>query len=260
MKFYDREPFDDQKVEAIRVLLTNLASAGKPNDYQVILDDMEVVPRTSDVSQFVSFYDLIGPKTQNLVINVFSGATRHKRTHAFYFSDTRQGGTLNGVDTQKTVDEQVARFTLEFQNKVLTEQVKELKDELVTIEAENEQVKAENTELREDLKKATGENGIASSIMGGVERLFTHYMPKPNQQPLSGPGQPPPGSIILPLEEYDRFKSFGAIADRFEPHEFDKVFSILKFLAANKPAIDETLDFITEDENPNHDATKENHD
>ena len=253
MKFYDREPFDDQKVEAIRIHLTNLAASGKPTDYQVILDEMEVVPRTSDVEQFTSFYDLIGHKTQNLVINVFSGSTRHKRTHAFYFNDGKTSGTLNGVDPQKAIDDQVARFTLDFQNKALTEQVRDLKTELVTLEEENEQIKADNVNLREDLRKATSEGGIASTIMGGMERMFDRYIP--GQKGLSGPGQAnqqsvPPGTIIVPLHEYDQFKSFALVAQQFEQHEIDKVLNIIDFFSKNKPAIDETWSFLTED-NPN---------
>lgn len=227
---------------------------------------MEIVPRTPDVEQFTTFYDLLNHKSQNLVINIFSGATRHKRTHAFYFNEGRQNNTLNGIDTQKVVDEQVARFTLDFQNKALSDQVKDLKDELVSLEEENDQLKADNTTLREDLKKATGENGIASSIMGGMERLFDRYMTpgKAQQQNLSGPPQqgqtPPPGTVILPLHEYDQFKSFAVLADKFEQHELNKVLHILNYFAENKPAIDETMNFLTEDEeNPQQDDTQEDH-
>jgi hypothetical protein len=262
MKFYEREPFDDQKVEAIRIHLTNLAASGKPSDYQVILDEMEIVPRTSDVEQFTSFYDLINHKTQNLVINIFSGATRHKRTHAFYFNDGRSSGSLNGVDPQKAVDEQVARYTLDFQNKVLNDQVRDLKTEVVALEEENEQLKEDNVSLREDLRKATSEGGIASTIMGGMERMFDRYLP--GQKGLSGPPQnqpqnPPPGTINVPHKEYDQFKSFAMLADQFNPEEFDKVLTVVKFFAENKPAIEETISFLTEDENPSHDDSQEDH-
>lgn len=263
MKFYEREPFDDQKVEAIRIHLTNLAASGKPSDYQVILDEMEIVPRTSDVEQFTSFYDLLSHKTQNLVINVFSGATRHKRTHAFYFNDGKTSGALNGVDPQKAVDDQVARFTLEFQNKSLNEQVKDLKTEIVTLEDENDQLKEDNVNLREDLRKATSEGGIASTIMGGMERMFDRYIP--GQKALSGPpestqqGNAPQGTINVPLKEYDQFKSFAMLAEKFEPHEFEKVLTVIKFFSENKPAIDETISFLSDDENPDNDDSQENH-
>lgn len=255
MKFYEREPFDDQKVETIRIQLTNLAASGKPTDYQVLLDDMEVVPRTSDVELFTSFYDLIGHRTQNLVINVFSGTTRHKRTHAFYFNDGKASGALNGVDQQKAIDDQVARFTLDYENKMLTENVRDLRAALVTLEDENEQLKEDNVNLREDLRKSTGESGIASTIMGGMERMFDRYMP--GQKALSGPGQAAPnnqpaGMITVPVHEYDQFKNFGAMIQQFEPHEFQRVMWVVEFFSRNKPAIEETISFLTE-ENPNDD-------
>lgn len=258
MKFYEREPFDDQRVEAIRVQLENHAASGKPSDYQVILDEMEIVPRTNDVERFTSFYDLIGPKSENLIINVFSGSTRHKRTYAFYFNGGKhQQNELNGFDVQKTIDGEVARQTLMFENKLFQEQLKDLKDEVIELEQENDQLKTDNQTLREDLKKATGDNGIANTVMGGVERLFDRYMSPAQQKGLSGPGQEqqgiaPAGKIILPIHEYDTYNQFSVLAQKFDLNtEFGKVLSIIKYLSDNKPAIDETLSFLTEEEPDN---------
>lgn len=258
MKFYDREPFDDQRVEAIRIQLENLAAAGNPSDYQVILDDMEIVPRTSDTQRFTSFYDLIGPKSEDLIINVYSGSTRHKRGYHFYFNGSKQQqGSLNGVDVQKTIDNEVARHTLQFENKLFSDQIKDLKDEILALEDENERIKTDNQSLREDLKKATGENGIANSVMGGVERLFNRYMVPPQQPGLSGAPQQqqnaaPAGTINVPIQEYDNFRQFAVLAEKFDPNtEFGKVLSIIKYLSDNKPALDETISFLTEEEPEN---------
>jgi hypothetical protein len=258
MKFYDREPFDDQKVEAIRIQLQNLSVSGRPADYQVFLDDLEIVPRTNNVDQFITFYDLIGHNSKNLVINVFSGTTRHKRTYAFYFSEGSHSQGLNGVgiDAQKHFDEKLARVTADMENKQLNTLVKDLKDSLLELEDENEELKADNKELHEDLRKALGENGIAGTIMGGVERMFTKYMPE-NGKPLAGipqnPNTPaqasPSGTINVPIKKYDDFQSFSMIADQFSEVEFSKVLTILDFMAKGKPAIDEILDFITEEKN-----------
>jgi regulator of replication initiation timing len=260
MKFYEREPFDDQKVEAIRVQLTNLAAAGNPSDFQIILDDMEIVPRTSNVEQFTSFYDLLGPKTESLVINVFSGSTRHKRTYSYYFNEGKQSNGLNGVDTQKIIDEKVQLHALQFENKMLNEHVKDLKAELVALEQENEQLKADNQEMREDLNKATGENGMASTVIGGMKDLFQTYMgpPKQNAPALSGP---PAGMVNVSIQEYDQFKRFQSMIQQFDQQEFNKVLHILGYLAENKPAIDETMRFLTEEENenPNDNDSQEDH-
>lgn len=260
MKFFEREPFDDQKVEALRVQLTNLTAAGKPSDYQIILDDLEVVPRTSDIEQFTSFYDLLGPKTESLVINIFSGGTRHKRTYSFYFSEGKSNNGLNGIDPQKMIDEKVQLHALQFENKHLNEMVRELKQEVVSLEQENEQLKEDNQTMKLDLSKATGENGIASTVVGGMKDLFQTYLgPSKQQQPaLSGP---PAGSVNVSIEEYDQFKRFQAIVQHFEQREFNKVLHILNYLAENKPAIDETMSFLTEDdnENPNNDDSQKDH-
>jgi hypothetical protein len=258
MKFYEREPFDDQKIEAIKIQLQNLSVSGKPADYQVILDDMEIVPRTNNVDQFITFYDLIGHNCKNLTINVFSGATRHKRTYSFYFPDGHEAQGLNGagsVDPQKHFDEKLARVTAELENKQLNAIVKDLKDSVLELEDELEEVKDDNKSLTEDLRKAMGEGGLAGTIMGGVERMFSKYIPNTaaplagipqnNPAPIPAPTNPP-GTVNVPMKEYDNFQTFSAIANQFTEEEFEKVLTVIAFMGKNKPSIDELLDFITE--------------
>ncbi len=255
MKFYEREPFDDQKVEAIKIQLQNLSVSGKPADYQVILDDMEIVPRTNNVDQFITFYDLIGHNSKNLTINVYSGATRHKRTYSFYFNEGNSAQGLNGigaVDPQKHFDERLARVTAELENKQLSTLVKDLKDSVLELEEEIEELRDDNKTLTEDLKKQVGEGGIAGTIMGGVERMFLKHMPV-NAPALAGapqndvPPVSPPGTFNVPVKLYDNFQTFSAIANQFTEEEFSKVLTVLDFMGKNKPAVDEILDFITED-------------
>ncbi|CAN5729212.1 hypothetical protein BH11BAC7_BH11BAC7_21320 [soil metagenome] len=257
MKFYEREPFDDQKVEAIKIQLQNLSVSGKPADYQVILDDMEIVPRTNNVDQFITFYDLIGHNSKNLTINVYSGATRHKRTYSFYFNEGNSAQGLNGigaVDPQKHFDERLARVTAELENKQLSTLVKDLKDSVLELEDEIEELRTDNKTLTEDLRKQVGEGGIAGTIMGGVERMFSKYMPG-HEANLAGAPQsnvPPvpivaPGTFNVPVKQYDNFQTFSAIANQFTEDEFAKVLTVLDFMAKNKPAVDEIVDFITED-------------
>lgn len=255
MNFFNRVPFDDQKVEAVRIHLTNLAANGEPTDYQVILDGSEIIPRTSNVDLFTSFYELISDKSKSLNIHIFSGTTRHKRTHSFYFPEMpNQQGALNGIDTQQIIDQQVALKTLEMQNQQYTQQIKSFRDEIVSLETENKKLYEENESLKEDLQITVGENGLASNIMGGVERMIKHFVPGNNaaQETLAGAGQnqytPPVGTVNISQAQFDDFRSFAVMAESFEKSEFGKVLHIVKFLSENKPAIDETLDFLTEDE------------
>jgi hypothetical protein len=256
MKFFNRELFDDQKVEALRIQLTNLAANGNPTDYQVILDDMEVVPRTSNAELFSSFYDLISEKSKSLNIYVFSGTTRHKRTYSFYFSDpVKHEGGLNGIDTQQIIDQQVALKTLEMQNHQYDQQIKSFREEIISLESENKRLYDENESLKEDLQKTVGENGLAANIMGGVERMIKHFVPGSAGNPqntLAGAEHQhqsaAPGTVTISLAQFDEFRGFAAMAETFEKAEFEKVLHIVKFLSQNKPAIDETLAFLTEDE------------
>jgi regulator of replication initiation timing len=266
MKFFNREPFDDQKVEALRIHLTNLAANGDPSDYQVVLDNMEVVPRTSNVDLFTSFYDLISDKSKSLNIYVYSGTTRHKRSYSYYFADvTTQEGSLNGVDTQQMIEQQVALKTLEMQNQQYDQQVKSFREEIVSLETENNKLREENESLKEDLQKTVGDNGLAANIMGGVERMIKHFVPGNNNQQgtLAGTEQqrysPPAGTVNISQAQFDEFRSFAAMAETFEKAEFGKVLHIVKFLSENKPAIDETLNFLTEEENNTDDDSQDNH-
>jgi hypothetical protein len=253
MKFFSSEPFDDQKIEAIRIQLTNLSASGKPTDYQIMLDDFEVVPRTSDVELFTSFYDLLSQRTQSLVITLFQGESRHKTNYSFYFQQQGQAqqGTLAGVDTQREIEQKVAFHALQFENKALQEKIKELNAITGELESEVEMYRKENHNLHEDLKKSTSENGIATSIIGGMERMFERFVPVANSQGQLA-GTPQVGNsgktqVAITMEEYDQFQSFAAMANKFEDPEFEKVILIIKTLSEQKELIDSTLDYLSND-------------
>jgi regulator of replication initiation timing len=253
MKFFNREPFDDQKVESIRVQITNLSVTGTPIDYQVFLDDVEVIPRTSNPELFTSFYDLINEKSRNLNINVFSGTTRHKRTYSFYFSDApSQSGELNGFDARQMIDQQVSIETMKIKISIGEQQLKQCQDTISELEDENERLSKENIELRDDLKKALSENGIASTVIQGVERVITQLAPQRSTGALAGtPAQNTPrhGTVSITAEQHADYQAFSALANRFEPSEFDNVLRVLGILAEDKSTIAETLEFLTQSNN-----------
>jgi regulator of replication initiation timing len=253
MKFFNREPFDDQKVESIRVQITNMEATGSPVDYQVVLDDMEVIPRTSNADLFTSFYDLINENSRNLNIHVYSGTSRHKRTYSFYFSNApTKGGELNGFDAQQMVDYQVSIETMKMKLNFSEQQIKQYQDTIDELEAENEKLESENTGLRDDLKKALSENGIASTVIQGVERVITQLAPQRSNGALAGtPAQNTPkhGTVSITAEQNADYQAFSALANRFEPSEFDNVLSVLGILAEDKSTIAETLEFLKQSNN-----------
>lgn len=259
MKFFNREPFDDQKVEAIRIQLTNLAANGDATDYQVFLDDMEVVPRTSNPELFASFYELISDKSRSLNIHVFSGASRHKRTYSFYFADEeRPQGALGGADTQQIIAQQVAFNSMEIKLQHTEQQLKVCREEIVILENENERLTDENQSLKDDLQKTHSEGGMAANIFKGVEKVVMQLTASnANNQTLAGAGQNQPvqdGTVNISFAQFDQYRIFADMAQRFEKNQFDKVLHIIEFLSRNKPAIDETLDFLTEENPSNHDS------
>ncbi|MCA6392207.1 MAG: hypothetical protein IM607_12535 [Cytophagales bacterium] len=253
MKFFNREPFDDQKVESIRVQITNMEATGSPVDYQVVLDDMEVIPRTSNADLFTSFYDLINENSRNLNIHVYSGTSRHKRTYSFYFSNApTKGGELNGFDAQQMVDYQVSIETMKMKLNFSEQQIKQYQDTIEELEAENEKLESENTGLRDDLKKAHSETGIASTVIQGVERVISQLSSAKNTPALAGaPSQQTQsnGNYEITAQQYKDFQSFSLVANRFAPDEIDDVLRVMDILSLNKPAIAATLQFLTQSNN-----------
>lgn len=254
MKFYNREPFDDQKVESIRVQIANLAATGTPTDYQVFLDDLEVIPRTNNPDLFTSFYELIHDKTRSLNIHVYSGSTRHKRTYSFYFADMpKQSGELNGFDAQQMIDNKVEIETLKLKVDFSEKQIKRYEETIDELEADNERLLHENNTLRDDLKKAHSESGVASTLMQGVERVVSQFAPTKQQNALAGaPNQQDSrhGSVVITSNQFAEYMAFSSLANRFTEVEFDSVMAVIGKLAENKSAIMTTLEFLTK---PNND-------
>jgi hypothetical protein len=249
---FAQEPYDEQKVEAIRVRLENYAAVGKPLDYQVFVNGEEIVPRTNDATRFDSIFNLLNENTKSLTIHEFQGESRHKKTSHFLISQPAQSTAtpVNGFDVSSEVEKRFNEFRLDFINKELEKDVKVLKDEVIKLEAENKKLGDELSDTKEDLKKLIGEQSLGHQIIGTLKELMPERHHK-HSSPLSGTEQQNEKkkehveeTVVLTKGEYENYKLFDQFMSPFNNAQQGQVMHLIEFLGKKTELIEETLQFI----------------
>lgn len=69
------EPYNPQKIEIIRRMLEKQAAKGSPLAYEIFVDNFKVVMKTTDLTEFEGYEDIMNNETKYLRINVFNSPT-----------------------------------------------------------------------------------------------------------------------------------------------------------------------------------------
>src|SRR4051812_47839537 len=79
------ENYDADKLERIYKVIDIASKTESKKDYEILLDDLQIVPRTSDPEKFDSFNEHITQKSECLTLYLYFGASQHADTYFFYF-------------------------------------------------------------------------------------------------------------------------------------------------------------------------------
>lgn len=176
--------YESGKTAMLKQLLENAARSGKPIEYEIKVDEIRVIPRTSDPAQFDSHEEFITGDTRTLTIILYEGQGKSSDKHIFtiqaHAEQAQPASTLSGTDIDKKVEEKVeaVKKQLEYdkvveENKALKEQVKEAEEFIETLE------KALELEKQGRLKiKGIHLGEIASVAAEGLIRRNTHWLKK----------------------------------------------------------------------------------
>jgi hypothetical protein len=122
------------KLDKILQVMAHAARIGEKRDYEVLLDGMKVVPRTSDIERFNEFSEYVSPDSECLTLYVYYGASKHCDSYFFYFKGipNNSGSGLSGIGD--------------------LEEFKKVEREKILKEIRHEKLEAENEELKSHLE------------------------------------------------------------------------------------------------------------
>lgn len=137
------EDYDPNKLDRIHKIIEIASKTGEQKFYEIFLDNLKVVPKTSDPEKFNSFTEFITKESECLTLHLYFGTSQHSDIHYLYFKGVppnkiKQHG-LSGVSMEEWEKQQKDKF--------LKEQYYE------NLEKENEELKAQLEELEEDFTK-----------------------------------------------------------------------------------------------------------
>lgn len=266
--------YDHLKIEKVKHLILSSHQKDIPKEYEIFVDEMKVVDRTSDLDEFDSYQDFLDEETDHVRIIVYY-APNSPRNQQFLFEiktsqPTFSNSELSGIDIDNKIGERIYAERLKWETEQkqkeqlkeiesLTARLKEAEDYITTLENNVEDLKVNGTKVK------AGWGEIASVALEGIIRR--------NPQILSAiPGGEAVAGILAGTEQNPKaieseaqsevsFQSVSSsstnnevdsdnafiiqmMKESFEPNQIVKVWEILRELAENPDSIETVLELL----------------
>jgi hypothetical protein len=158
-----KEVYSSTRVNLIYQLLRNEADNGTPKEYDVRVDELKVVSRTSDPERFHGHEDFVLPETKSIVINIYDGTSnRCNRYNLLLREEEPSQQELSGIE--KSINTKMLQERKKWEFDKLKEDYDDLKQQLGEAEEYAEQLKDKIGQLVEE--KSTKSNKITDTIIG----------------------------------------------------------------------------------------------
>lgn len=265
-KLINKRKYDPAQIQKLADLVRIHYERGNPFDYEIMVDDLKVVRRTSDPELFFIFEDFVTAETKGIEVIFYRGSSNVPEKRIFTFiDDPAPDQALSGVEIdariQSQVQEQVNQKQREWEyndllkrNAALAEEVKDLEKEVHDLEQENEQLKSDKSPLQ-GLLGELGSSFVVSFLrknpkilnaLPGGEALSGLLEDEGKQKEIAGTIQQPDAEVSFTPrsgqphseEEQAAILFVNQLKTQFTKDEFDKLMIILQSLADDKSKID----------------------
>ncbi len=199
-----KEKYTAPKINLLFQLIQSDHEDGRPRDYDICVDDLKVVRRTTDPEKFFSHEDFINEETKFITITLYEGTSKRNTRYVYNMKDGETENTLSGIE--QTVNDKIRAQRKQWDFEQLQKENDDLKGEL---EEQSEYIEKLETMLEEEKsKKASIKDNwseVFSLALEGMVRRNTHLL---NGIPLIGQG-------LAGVVEHDNRK----LADKLENTE-----------------------------------------
>lgn len=154
--------YSDQDIHQLFDLLSSKQRQGSSVEYEIRIDNFQVIPRTADLNRFYFYRDHLQEDSMTLTFMVYKGNSR--RYDKFIFK-------LNALpDAEKEIQEKI--------NEALEKQRKEVEYQI--LQKKVKKLKKKNRNLEEQLEtlESEGKNGNMMSQLMGVWNRFNGNVPQ----------------------------------------------------------------------------------
>lgn len=162
--------YDEEQVEKIKKLLENSIKIGKPRYYEIFVDNLKVVSKTTDVSLFDRYKGYLIDDTAVIKILLYSSSATSPRNDKFLFTvkDMPPTLTLSQEEIKQQIDKGVNAVLEKRRIARMEEEIVSLKEELTeadeTIEQITEQFELLKIQKRDESKEIKFGNVLSIAI------------------------------------------------------------------------------------------------
>lgn len=261
MALISKQKYDPAKIEKLVEYLRIYHEKGQPIDYEILLDGLKAVRRTSDPEMFNTFENFITADSKSLDILFFNGSSNVHEKRIFFFDDEeKKEKGLSGVEVQSLIQEGIDQKEKEWQYKQLQKDNADLKAKVDELEKEIEELEKEKETIeasQSPLKGFLGELGsslvesfirrnpkIVNGIPGGEALAGLLEKEEDKEQPVTESDVTFTSKSGLNEEHKYAIQFVDQLKGQFTLEEFDKVLLILEGMSNDKSKIETMLNQI----------------
>lgn len=264
MALISKQKYDPAQVQKLADLVRLYRDREQPLDYEIVVDGLKVVRRTSDPEMFFIFENFVSADTKNVEVIFYNGNSNVNEKRMFTFIDDEPEKGLSGVEVEARIEEKVRKEMeydqLKRDNKDLNNKVEELKREVEELEKANEDL----VNSQSPLKGFLGEIGssfvesfirrnpnVIKGLPGGeaLAGLIETDNKQRQQDEHSSDGEvsfraKSDSELVLSEDEKNAITFVHQLKTQFQREEFENVLLILQTLADDKSKIDLILNHV----------------
>lgn len=267
MALISKQKYDPAQVQKLADLVRLYRDREQPFDYEIVVDGLKVVRRTSDPDMFFIFENFVTADTKNVEIIFYNGNSNVNEKRMFTFVDEEPEKGLSGVEIDARIQESREQLRKELEHERIQKENTELKGRVEELEKEVENLEKANEELinsQSPLKGFLGEIGssfvesfirrnpnVIKGLPGGeaLAGLIETDNKRKEQEEQASDSEvsfkpKSEGGHTLSEDDRNAITFVNQLRAQFQREEFDKVMLILQTLADDKSKIDLILNHV----------------
>src|SRR4051812_17024646 len=163
------EPYETGKLNALLQIIKIAFDSGEKQDYEILIDNFKIVPRTSNPELFNNFSEFINADSKVLMVIMFRGNSKQQDKYFFHLNGMPQKekpltGIPEGVDAEELEKKQKEKILKEIRFDELETENEELLQELEEKENIIEQLNEKLQQAKDGKLHTFGELGGAFAL------------------------------------------------------------------------------------------------
>lgn len=182
-----QEKYDLVKIERLKHFLESASEKGKPKFYEVFVDNLKAVDKTSDPEAFDEYLVYMAEDTRMVKVLIYTSTENSPRNDKFIFTvtspekerDEKRRQELSGFEIEEKIQSVVQQEREKMNTELLKKELEETQEEL-------EEAEKYIAELQKELVEARDNKTTAKQNFGEVVSLAFESMIRRNTHLLNG--------------------------------------------------------------------------